>query len=322
MRIVNEILIDVSGSMGKTLKVGDKRKIDIAKEIIIEKILPLLNNSDSIGVRLFGGKCGIIGQLEIIPNADMEKLRNFILHHIPEPHGETPLALAIRTAVDSLRKELDVDRRIYCVTDGGETCGGDIFAEADYASRNDVKCRIDFISIGKIDSKSKEQFAYITKVTGGKNINIGSKGTSKEILDKELAQLNDFGVDEIVDIIDNQFAKNKEVFRLYDNKSISDYLNRKNLPINYIPGKDVIACHKLLVIEFYDDNKDLENLINGLEHVDKCKHMNKEILILMNKWDNDYYTKFFGPWHERFKAKGIVRFCIKLDGFKSYKEFQ
>jgi Ca-activated chloride channel family protein len=321
MKTVIEILIDISGSMGSALPPENKRKIDLAKEILIDKILPLINLSDSVGIRLFGGQCGIIGQAENIPNADLQRLKDFILNQIPEPNGNTPLALAIRTAVDNLKQETGADKLIYCITDGGETCGGDIIAEANYAASNDIKCRIDIIAIGELDEKAKEQFAYITTKTGGKNLNIGLKGTSKKVIEKELSPLNEVGIDEIVDLIDNHYTKNKEVFKLYDSKTIREYLLSKRLPINYIPSDDRTTCQKLLVIEFYDDNRDLDNLINGLEHIKKCGQANKEVLILMNKWDNGYYSKFFKPWFDLYKAKGIEKFCIKLDGFKAYKEF-
>jgi hypothetical protein len=319
MKTVIEILIDVSGSMANPLPPENKRKIDLAKEILIEKILPLINYSDSVGIRLFGGKCGIIGQAENIPNASFHRLKDFILTQIPEPSGTTPLALAIRTAVDNLRQEPYADKIIYCVTDGGETCGGDIIAEADYAAQNDIKCRIDIISIGELDAKAKEQFAYITHKTGGKNINIGRKGTSKKIIDKELAQLSEVGVDEIVDLIDNHYSKNKEVFKAYDSKSVMDYLMNKRLPINYIPGDDFASCQKLLIIEYYDDN--IENLLNGLAHIDRCRDMNKEVLLLMNNWNNDFHEQNLKPWFKQYRSRGITKFCVKLDGFKSYKEF-
>jgi hypothetical protein len=319
MKTVIEILIDISGSMGKTLPPENKRKIDLAKEVLIDKILPLIKYSDTVGIRLFGGECGIIGQAENIPSISFQKLKDFILYQIPEPSGDTPLALAIRTSVDNLRKDVNADKIIYCITDGGETCGGNIIAEADYAARNDIKCRIDIIAIGELDEKAREQFAYITHRTGGKNINIGRKGTSKQIIEKELRPLHDVGIEEIVDLIDNHYSKNKEVFKLYDSKTIKDYLLRKRLPINYVPSNDSGSCEKLLVIEYYNDN--IENLIEGLAHIERCKGINKDVLILMNNWNNNFHGQNLKPWFDQFRAKGIDRFCIKLDGFKSYKEF-
>jgi hypothetical protein len=49
--------------------------------------------------------------------------------------------------------------------------------------------------------------------------------------------------------------------------------------------------------------------------------MNKEVLILMNNWNNQLHSQVLKPWYDQYKSKGINRFCIKLDGFKSYKEF-
>jgi len=320
MKTVIEILIDISGSMNENLP-GNKKKIELAKEILIDKILPYINASDKVGIRLFGGNCNIIGQVENIPNANFKKLKDFILNQIPEPNGSTPLALAITTAVDNLKYEPDADKEIYLVTDGEDTCGGDIIAAADYAASNGINCKIHIISIGELSDEARQQFGYITSKTGGKNVNIGRKGTTKTIIDREMAPLLEPTLDDIADLIDSEYAKRKDTFKYYEGKSIKDYLLKKQLPINYIPSEQGATCQKLLIIEFYNEENDIDNLIKGLEHVEGCGTKNKEILILMNTWDEDYYPKFFKAWYNRFKAKGIERFCIKLDGFKSYKEF-
>ena len=41
----------------------------------------------------------------------------------------------------------------------------------------------------------------------------------------------------------------------------------------------------------------------------------------MNNWDNNFHEQNLKPWVDQYRAKGINRFCVKLDGFKSYKEF-
>jgi hypothetical protein len=318
MKTVVEILIDVSGSMNDTI-LGGKRKIDFAKEILIDEILPLLNYPDTIGVRLFGGECGIIGNSENIPNANFYKLKDFILNQIPEPHGKTPLALAIRTAVDNLKKDENANKHIYCITDGGETCGGDYMKEADYAKGIGIECKINMVGIGELDDISKVQFAYIASRTGGKNINIGKKGTSKKDIKTQLRNLFELGIDEIVDLIDNKYYKNKEVFKRYEDQTIKDFLLGKKLPINYIPSDETELCQKLLVVEYYDDN--IENLLKGLMHIEKCGGANKEVLILMNIWNGRFHEQNLKPWYDQYNAKGITRFCVKLDRFKSYKEF-
>ena len=319
MNTSKEILIDTSSSMGRKLQ-GNKRKIDLAKEILIDKIFPYISSADTVGIRVFGGHCDMVGHLENIPNANFKKLKEFVLNQIPEPSGSTPLALAIITAVDNLKKEPNTHKEIYLVTDGEETCGGDVKAAADYASRNDIKCIINIIALGEINEHAKEQFAYISHATGGKNINIGTKSTSPASIDFELAPLLDENIDTICNLIDREFIDKKDAMRREEIMTIKDFLLRRDSPINYIPSEQGATCQKLLVIEFYDDDKDLDNLIRGLEHVESCGILNKEVLILMKKWDEEYYPKFFKAWYSRFRDKGIERFCIKLDGFKSYKE--
>ncbi len=318
MKTVVEILIDVSGSMNDTI-LGGKRKIDFAKEILLDEILPLLSYTDTIGVRLFGGECGIIGESENIPNADFYKLKDFVLNQIPQPYGKTPLALAIRTAVDNLQKDGDANKHIYCITDGGETCGGDYMKEADYAKSNGVDCKISMVGIGDLDEISKVQFAYIASKTGGKNINIGKKGTKKKDIKTQLRNLFELGIDDIVDLIDNKYYKNKETFKRYEDQTIKDFLFGKKLPINFIPSDEPELCQRLLVIEYYDDK--IDNLVKGLMHLEKCGGANMEVLILMNNWNGRFHEQNLKPWHDQYKAKGITRFCVKLDKFTAYKEF-
>lgn len=63
MNTSKEILIDTSSSMGRKLQ-GNKRKIDLAKEILIDKIFPYISSADTVGIRVFGGHCDMVGHLE------------------------------------------------------------------------------------------------------------------------------------------------------------------------------------------------------------------------------------------------------------------
>ena len=74
-----------------------------------------------------------------------------------------------------------------------------------------------------------------------------------------MRNLFELGIEEIVDLIDNKYYKNKEVFKRYEDQTIKDFLFGKKLPFNYIPSEETESCQKLLVIEYYDDN--IKNLI-------------------------------------------------------------
>ena len=39
-------------------------KMDLDKKILLNKILPRFNYSDTNGIRLFGGSCGLLGQVK------------------------------------------------------------------------------------------------------------------------------------------------------------------------------------------------------------------------------------------------------------------
>lgn len=107
------------------------------------------------------------------------------------------------------------------------------------------------------------------------------------------------GIDDIVNLIDTEYSKRKDTFKYYDNKTIKEYLLKKNLPINYIPSDETTTCQNTLIIEYYDDN--ISNLIKGLEHIARCKPTNKEILILMNNWNNQLHNQILKQWFDQYK---------------------
>ena len=319
MKTVKELLIDTSSSMNETLP-GNKRKMDLAKDILIDKILPYISAADHVGIRLFGGSCSMVGGLQNIPNANFNTLRDFILNDIPEPRGSTPLALAIRTAVDNLKRETHAEKEIYLVTDGEETCGGNVKEAADYAASNGIHCKIHIISIGQITDTARAQFEYITARTGGKNISIGTRSTSKDRIAAEMAELFETDLAGFSDQLDREFIGQREYLMRSEIRTIRDFVEIKNLPVNYIPSNAGATCQKLLVVEFYNDDAGLDNLLRALKHVEHCGQRNKELLILMKSWEEAYYGTYFKPWLKKFQKLGVDRFCIKLDGFKGFKE--
>ena len=120
-------------------------------------------------------------------------------------------------------------------------------------------------------------------------------------------------------MIDTEYAKRKDTFKYYDNKTLKEYLFKKNLSINYIPSDQNASCNTVLIIECYND--DLTNLIEGLKHVDNCKGENKEVLILVKNWREEFHAPLFQSWKEQFAIRGISKFYIKLEGFNSYRIF-
>jgi dTDP-4-dehydrorhamnose reductase len=108
---------------------------------------------------------------------------------------------------------------------------------------------------------------------------------------------------------------------------LTPYLKNNNFEITTINKSNKNSDYILDVSNFdktyYLLNKIKPRLILNLSSytsVEACELKNKEVLILMNKWDTDYYSHYFKSWVKQFKSKGVERVCMKLDGFKSYKE--
>lgn len=321
MKKAIEILFDTSSSMKDNL-FQDMRKIDLAKDVLLTDVLPEIKNAESIGIRLFGGSCQMVGQLISIPQGQIDRLRQFIKNEIPEPAGSTPLALAIYTSVDHLSNSNLPEKEIYLLTDGHETCQTEkeVIKAAEYAAQKNIKCKIHIVSLGELSEKAKRQFAIITKLTGGKNINIEKESNSRKEISNQLNDLFEPLTKEISDEIDEEINLQKKSFRHQTIRNILQNIFFKKHNINYIPSSKSNNCQKLVVIEHLENQSGLENLIIGLEHVKHCSGTNKEILLLVTEWDENYHGKLFEYWRNLFVENGVKKFSIKLIGFPGYKE--
>jgi len=154
-----EIIFDASGSMKQ--RIDEQRKIDIAKNAVIsftKNIEPL-----DIGLRVFGHTdgCGQSEQIEPInENGTInipEKIRQF------NAAGLTPLSAALEDSIADFDGKTG-NKYVILVSDGKESCGGDIDAAAQKLSDDGIKV----YAIGfDIDETGKEQLQKITQKTGG-----------------------------------------------------------------------------------------------------------------------------------------------------------
>jgi len=115
-------ILDTSSSMTDTD--SDQRKIDIAKESLINTVTQLDRNRYNAGLITFKGLCGV--KLAVTPGENLDNIVN-ITRSI-EAGGLTPLAKAIRFSGEVL-KNID-DKMVIILSDGMETCDGDPVAEA------------------------------------------------------------------------------------------------------------------------------------------------------------------------------------------------
>ncbi|MCH7902237.1 VWA domain-containing protein, partial [archaeon] len=156
--LVVELIIDTSGSMVQ--EINGKNKMETAKTSIIN----LVNNINEIdlGLRVFGqGElCEDSELLVEVDRLDISAITNQVSSM--KPAGKTPLTQALEASIDDFPE--NKEKAIILVSDGKETCGGDISATARKLAGQDIRV----YSVGfDIDQEGKEQLEEISRRTNG-----------------------------------------------------------------------------------------------------------------------------------------------------------
>jgi hypothetical protein len=170
MQTVTEILIDFSASMSE--------KLVLTKSSLLQDIIPDLDYSSKIGIKTFTAtkeKEPIIKSVLPLSITNKEQLITAI-SSLDNPDGNTPIAAAIKSSVNSLKEYPAFDKKIILITDGEENCDGDYEKEVSIAISDGINCEIHIIGIGlnekatkqaeKIKTLSKGSFSSIPFVKG------------------------------------------------------------------------------------------------------------------------------------------------------------
>ena len=162
------IVLDVSGSMKETTSDGEA-KIDAAKDVVSE-LFRKIPEGLNVGLVIYGYKQGcsavkVVRPLSAYTHAEAEGMVELVQNL--RPVGNTPIALALRTAGEQL-----AGRETYCgvilVTDGLESCKGDPAAEAARLAENPLlRFGVNVVGFGLKDEED-EATAKIATEGGGK----------------------------------------------------------------------------------------------------------------------------------------------------------
>lgn len=153
------VLFDASASMKSTI--DNQRKIDIAKKALISFTKSISKNN--VGLRVFGHKdgCSVSELIEPIGPSGMDNIASKIKSI--EPLGRTPLASTLEESVADFSL-VQGQKFLIVVSDGKESCGGDVAAAAEKLRAEGVKV----FAIGfDIDQTGKAQLESLVNVTGG-----------------------------------------------------------------------------------------------------------------------------------------------------------
>ncbi|WP_282778027.1 VWA domain-containing protein [Phaeodactylibacter xiamenensis] len=178
MDTVTIILLDFSGSM--------KGKMRSVKDILLKEVFPTMNYSSRIGLFLFrtNGNSTDVVEEQLSLNVTSQQTLAEKVNALGEPKGGTPIAAAIKKAVNTLKEFRALAKRIILVTDGQETGGGNYIAEAKAARADGIECEIHIIGLS-LNDEAATQAREIAAVSSGSfsNIQSGSYTPSSNAFD-------------------------------------------------------------------------------------------------------------------------------------------
>ncbi len=159
-----ELVFDASGSMHA--KVGDKTRIEIAKEVVKDLIGKLPDDME-VGMRVFGhrrkGDCNDIEMVS--PFSRLNKARLTSQVEAINAIGITPLAASLRLVGQDMAN-FSGDTTLIVLTDGNEQCKGNPVAEVRKLQRQGIDVNLHIIGFA-VDEESVRQLNEIAEAGGG-----------------------------------------------------------------------------------------------------------------------------------------------------------
>jgi len=164
-----ELIVDASNSMWGQIQ--GKSKISIAKEVL-EQIITSLPEDMNVGLRLYGHRYSLrdsraCEDTELaVPIGPVNKQEMTDMVRSIKPKGKTPLVYSVLQAAGDFES---VDRgTIVLISDGIESCGGDIHSIAAHMKEMGVDLSLHIIGFGIKEAEHRGQLESIALSTSGK----------------------------------------------------------------------------------------------------------------------------------------------------------
>ena len=153
------------GRMDKT------KKISIARKVLAEIITKLPENIH-VGLRVFGHRYRPTDKRAhrdtelIFPIGPIDKAKLIKTINSIKPRGKTPLVYSILQAPKDFE---DIGRgTIIVITDGVETCGGDINSIAPALKKSELELKVNIVGFDIKEVEARKQLEAIARSTGGR----------------------------------------------------------------------------------------------------------------------------------------------------------
>ncbi len=159
------VILDVSNSMWG--QIDGVPKIGIAREVIGNLVQDLETDS-AFGLMAYGHSksqgCDSIEMILPVGPLDPEAFGEAV--NSLTPQGRTPLVAAVKQAADSLEYPTR-SGRIVLISDGTESCDGDLAALADTLGADSLDFTAHVIGFGVGDPDEQAELGYLAEKTGG-----------------------------------------------------------------------------------------------------------------------------------------------------------
>ena len=181
-------IYDASGSMWGHME--NKTKKEIASEVLTTTVGNLPDNQ-IIGLIAYGHRkkddCNDIEYIVNLTNASKANVTNAVKSL--NPTGKTPLARTALLAINSL-KESNTKATIILITDGIESCDGDICKVVTDAKANGIDFKLHIVGFGLKESE-KEQLICAAQAGNGTYYDADNAGGLGEVLTEATTQTVD-----------------------------------------------------------------------------------------------------------------------------------
>ncbi len=181
-----ELILDASGSMLK--RINGKRRIAIAREVLIKAVKETIPPKTQVALRVFGHKkadsCRTDLEMRLQP-LNVKKTSRIISKINAKNLAKTPIADSLAKVADDLSK-VKGKKVVILVTDGEETCDGDPAKEIQTLKDKGVDVRINIVGFAIDNEKLKAQFAEWAKLGNGAYFEANDKKSLDEAIKKAL----------------------------------------------------------------------------------------------------------------------------------------
>ncbi len=164
-----ELIVDASNSMWGQIQ--GKSKISIAKQVL-DQIITSLPEDMNVGLRLYGHRYSLRDSRAcedtelVVPMGSIKKQKMIDIINSIKPKGKTPLVYSVLQAAEDF-KTID-NGTIVLISDGIESCGGDIHSIASRVKEMGVDISLHIIGFGIKEAEHRRELESITQSTRGK----------------------------------------------------------------------------------------------------------------------------------------------------------